>query len=126
MAFTIDVMFWLRLIPLLILCCLFSCVCCIICIVVATQGPEVLNQQRSRVNNVPVLNNFFASHSRRYNQDTDVDSQCAICLESFAESSHKDIAELDCSNKHIFHVECLKQWVEKNNECPLCREAILK
>jgi hypothetical protein len=36
---------------------------------------------------------------------------CAICLENFSEGDGKMVAELGCSNKHIFHVDCLKTWV---------------
>jgi hypothetical protein len=44
----------------------------------------------------------------------------------FKEENFKEIAQLNCSSKHIFHVECLKQWVKKNDTCPNCRESILK
>jgi hypothetical protein len=45
-------------------------------------------------------------------------------MEFEAKNNKKEIVELDCSNKHIFHKECLKQWISnpKNDNCPLCRE----
>ena len=45
---------------------------------------------------------------------------CAICLDPFTENDDKLVAELKC--KHIFHVECMMEWIEKNTICPMCRE----
>ena len=33
---------------------------------------------------------------------------CAICLEEFEEGNGKKVAELGCSKKHIYHIDCLK------------------
>lgn len=48
-----------------------------------------------------------------------------ICLEDFSETDGKQVAELSCSNKHIFHVDCLKDWLVKNDTCPMCREPVV-
>lgn len=37
-----------------------------------------------------------------------------------------DIIELPCDEKHYFHAECIKQWLLKNNNCPLCKKEITK
>lgn len=42
---------------------------------------------------------------------------CSICLEDF--DSGKEIICLDC--KHIYHTECIIQWINKDASCPLCR-----
>ena len=47
-------------------------------------------------------------------------------MDDFAEDDGREIAELNCNNKHIFHLECIKEWSAKNDICPLCREPILK
>lgn len=52
-------------------------------------------------------------------------SSCAICMEEFKDVSLQ-IAQLNCSKKHIFHTECLVAWVERSNECPMCREPIYR
>ena len=56
---------------------------------------------------------------RRRSQKT-----CAICLEKIRKS---DLIETEC--KHSFHVDCLKQWCDKNRRkpivpCPYCRQSI--
>ena len=38
---------------------------------------------------------------------------CPVCL---SEGLH---CQTSCG--HGFHIECLKQWVRKGNNCPLCR-----
>lgn len=59
---------------------------------------------------------------------------CAICLCRFSDSD--EVTVLACSDKHYFHSDCAKGWVDsekaknKSPECPLCRnkidEALLK
>ena len=73
---------------------------------------------------------------------------CAICLEQFndikknnneeknseekdivterqinvQDSEKNDISTLECG--HQFHTECIAKWMERKNECPLCRQKI--
>ena len=49
------------------------------------------------------------------------DSDCSICLEPF--SKDKEIIILEC--KHIYHTDCIVQWLNKDISCPLCRESSL-
>jgi len=44
-------------------------------------------------------------------------SSCSICLEDFDET--KDIVYLDC--QHIYHEDCIIEWINKDPSCPLCR-----
>ena len=53
---------------------------------------------------------------------------CAICIEDFQENItfadgpiDKD-AEL-CSCGHVFHSRCIREWTNKNDTCPVCRQA---
>ena len=47
--------------------------------------------------------------------------QCGICMDSFndGEKINKII-----SCQHIFHIECLNQWIQANKKCPLCEKLI--
>jgi len=49
--------------------------------------------------------------------DLEEEKICSICLELFNNEDENII--LDC--KHIYHSDCIIQWITKNNSCPLCR-----
>lgn len=44
--------------------------------------------------------------------------ECAICLNEF--QAEQQLFQLRCS--HLFHMACLKPWLESNHCCPLCRQ----
>lgn len=51
---------------------------------------------------------------------------CAICLQSFSpmdKIAWKKEGKLHCS--HIFHEECLVNWLHWHDDCPLCRRVIV-
>jgi len=51
---------------------------------------------------------------------SDISNMCPICYEP-----HKSDEILIITNcKHVFHEKCLKPWLEKNNNCPMCRAKI--
>ena len=49
---------------------------------------------------------------------------CVICLEDYADK--EKVVELDCNDKHLFHMKCMEEWVVKNDICPMCRVPIIK
>lgn len=49
-----------------------------------------------------------------------VEKNCAICLSNFDESDQ--VSGLPCS--HLFHTECINQWLENTPRCPICRTDI--
>ena len=44
-------------------------------------------------------------------------SQCIICMESFNENEL--VKQLSCG--HIFHEDCINQWLEQQKNCPFCK-----
>lgn len=46
--------------------------------------------------------------------------ECLICYELCI---YPFIKQLECD--HIFHIECIDKWLQKNPNCPLCRKHIL-
>uniref|UniRef100_A0A7N0U1U7 RING-type domain-containing protein n=1 Tax=Kalanchoe fedtschenkoi TaxID=63787 RepID=A0A7N0U1U7_KALFE len=45
---------------------------------------------------------------------------CAICLDEFAAAGERSsVMRTPCS--HLFHEKCIKKWLEKKPNCPLCR-----
>lgn len=50
--------------------------------------------------------------------------QCAICLIDY--TNDDEIITLPCDAKHYFHPDCIYEWLNKNNCCPLCKAPITK
>lgn len=50
------------------------------------------------------------------------EKSCSICLDEFVPESKLYI--IPCN--HLFHKECLKDWVAENYKCPVCRGEIAK
>lgn len=60
-----------------------------------------------------------SSHFELENEDaTEYDGdQCSICFNSFVDGER--VGALKCD--HLFHVDCLKMWLQRRNACPLCQ-----
>jgi len=48
--------------------------------------------------------------------------ECSICLAAF--DAGEMLISLPCDNKHSFHANCIRQWLERQNSCPLCQKLI--
>lgn len=46
--------------------------------------------------------------------------QCVICLENM--NNNTTLLTLECS--HIYHKECIDDWLNKSQTCPMCREKV--
>tara|TARA_Y100000996_G_scaffold345881_1_gene283903 strand:- start:18538 stop:19173 length:636 start_codon:yes stop_codon:yes gene_type:complete len=46
------------------------------------------------------------------------DTMCIICLDEFDTDVKYQIKDL-CT--HVFHDECITNWLKQKNECPICR-----
>jgi Ring finger domain len=44
---------------------------------------------------------------------------CAICKEELRTKAHSTAARLPCS--HVFHPQCITQWLQEHDTCPICR-----
>ena len=57
-------------------------------------------------------------------QGNSKEAQCLVCLAPL-----KNGDQVSTSNNsecdHIFHYECIYQWLQQNTECPLCRSQFL-
>ena len=47
--------------------------------------------------------------------------ECSVCLER---TSTGNVRTLKCG--HVFHVDCIAPWFEKDNRCPYCRAVVRK
>ena len=57
-------------------------------------------------------------------EDEAFQERCAICLERF-ENGDDVCYSNDPQCTHIFHRECVFEWLLKNNGCPCCRRSFL-
>ena len=62
------------------------------------------------------MDQYQYKHIQKY--DSRRETECAICLE---ESKRNDIIKEFYKCKHIFHKDCLKNWLKRSNVCPLCK-----
>ncbi|XP_054719013.1 E3 ubiquitin-protein ligase arkadia-C-like [Uloborus diversus] len=51
------------------------------------------------------------------NENDDNLEKCTICLCEFEDD--EDVRRLPCM--HLFHIECVDQWLTTNKRCPICR-----
>ena len=47
---------------------------------------------------------------------------CSICLTKF--SVGEELISLPCDQKHSFHAGCIRQWLQRQNSCPLCQKIV--
>jgi hypothetical protein len=46
-------------------------------------------------------------------------NNCSICMSHY---NIKNLHTLNCN--HVFHKDCINEWLTKNNTCPLCRAIV--
>lgn len=79
-------------------------------------GMLSLPQERTHT---PMAAEEFAQLPRRVIASNDNPSTCAVCLEQLA--ADQTVIDLTCS--HTFHEQCLANWFQRHNTCPMCRRA---
>jgi hypothetical protein len=52
--------------------------------------------------------------------DADSDNLCTICFSEFTKG--EKINKLQCN--HLFHLECIKNWLLQEKKCPVCKEEL--
>lgn len=86
---------------------------------------EYLYSSRGQIPDLPMINKWLTKKSRPFNPAKDKVEECAICMMEFNKEDKSLIAELNCHEKHVFHLTCIKMWVQNNDICPMCRTPIL-
>ena len=76
-----------------------------------------------------LIHKYLKSNAREYDVNKEGNNSCSICLESLDKKGQDGkaipVVELNCSKKHIFHLNCLKKRSKVKFTCPICRESIL-
>ncbi|CAD8051424.1 unnamed protein product [Paramecium sonneborni] len=84
---------------------------------------EQLLELEEQIGNVPkglTKQQIKQLPKRILNQDNIPEDKCSVCLFEFKEE--EKVRELPC--KHIYHSNCIKNWLQNNKQCPLCKTEI--
>lgn len=58
------------------------------------------------------------------NEQQQQQPSCAVCLDPFQEGDLVARAQNDAC-KHLYHKDCIAEWLLQNMECPLCKRNFL-
>ena len=91
-----------------------------------TMHPIMTNHQDTKPTGLALKTRTFTSSTclndedsldlRDGSQEEEFDHDCAICFQSVGDGDL--VGDLPC--RHLFHVSCLKTWLQRRNNCPLC------
>ncbi|OLL27031.1 Mitochondria fission 1 protein [Neolecta irregularis DAH-3] len=83
---------------------------------------QILEQTHHQSANPPAADNIIESLPKK-KVDREMaasKAQCSVCRDEFEVGNV--YAKLPC--KHLFHTECITQWLKINGICPLCRKSV--
>jgi len=87
-------------------------------LIIARRFPRLLP-----TNQVPATENIINNlPTKKFPTEFPGDPECRICMCEYAEG--EDIIQLQCSNLHHFHADCIKKWLKVNGICPICRKKL--
>jgi len=69
-----------------------------------------------------LIDNFCEVEIKSISKLEESNKTCAICLEKF--NTEVKIIILPCI--HIFHRDCINDWIEKKKNCPICKFELTK
>lgn len=96
----------------------FICFCVVFILIIARRFPRLLP-----TNQVPATENIINNlPTKKFPTEFPGDPECRICMCEYAEG--EDIIQLQCSNLHHFHADCIKKWLKVNGICPICRKKL--
>ena len=107
----IDIMIWLRLVVVILVTLMLLVI--LFFLVLGEEEPQqdqttFIPQKLSQIKNVPGIQSFIRKKSKPFNKVIAIEvDTCAICIDEFEENDGRLVAELNCDERHIFHVECL-------------------
>ena len=84
--------------------------------------PEVLNGKRRRKGG---LSNFDLDLMPTFvftDKEEVVNNECSICLTNF--EMGEMLISLPCHQRHSFHANCIREWLQHDAKCPLCQKGI--
>jgi len=101
------------------------CKCCTISALLAYLIPLLISIQRRQNNSgIRGLLKKLKKGKIKMSELSSEDStkQCSICFEDYAEND--EVVTLPCDSRHIFHDQCITEWLRMKDTCPLCKTAV--
>jgi hypothetical protein len=94
------------------------------CLFVINQGNKMKPASQQQIQKLKQQQQLYQTyaHSKKSHQQQQLQKECAICMTEF-ENTEK-IIHLPC--KHIFHTDCITEWLKHNKICPVCKKQINK
>ena len=84
-----------------------------------TDGHGIMNKIFEGDSKKSIMNNKINQITQVYYRMNKFDNfECSICFDLFKENEL--LKQLKCN--HIFHKECLSQWLLNENKCPICNK----
>ena len=84
---------------------------------------DFLNDETAFLRNHPGSFKILLSFLHEQKADLEHTGVCSICLLDI--DLGDNIIVLNCSNKHFFHTDCIKKWLDYSSCCPLCKSSDL-
>ncbi|CAI2358723.1 unnamed protein product [Moneuplotes crassus] len=89
------------------------------------QGEEVIEEKGIS----DLLTMIFQKGKKRFGSNKKKKKEqeelfCPICRVAFEDKD--EVIELKCSENHIFHEDCIKDWLVMKQDCPLCRKEVFE
>jgi hypothetical protein len=84
------------------------------------QGPERTTDNKENESNSEKQSYFFAFW-RKQEAKEDV---CSICLDRYSSGDTICVAKASGCD-HVFHHDCLSEWLKSHDRCPLCRTDLM-
>lgn len=78
---------------------------------------NLLSLNRGATQEMIEANTLPYKYTKITKSEDDELEKCTICLTDFVEE--EDVRRLPCM--HLFHIECVDQWLPTNKRCPICR-----
>ncbi|XP_019167512.1 PREDICTED: uncharacterized protein LOC109163205 [Ipomoea nil] len=58
--------------------------------------------------------------NRRSHVPTEMEKKCSVCQEEY--EANDEMGRLECG--HLYHIDCIKEWLLQKNACPICKSAV--
>jgi len=88
---------------------------------------QIANEIKKNISKNKYKDNYNNNNSKldrietiEFNIDNALFFQCGVCMDTFQD--REKLKRLTCG--HIYHKECLNQWIQNNNYCQLCAKVI--